>query len=79
MNRTLAKILYFASLVIGLLLMALFLTWGMKFWAYVCIGLTFAGMIYASYLLRCPGCGRWASKRSIFAKYCPSCGTLLDD
>ena len=32
-----------------------------------------------SYMLRCPGCGRWADKHNMFAKYCPTCGTPLDD
>ena len=79
MSRALWKLLYFVCLFVGLIIMAVFLSKQMKVVAYMIMAITLAGMIFCSYMLRCPGCGRWAGKRNMFAKYCPTCGTALDD
>ena len=78
MSRLGARILYFVSLIGGLLLMALFMSLRMKFLAYIALAATFVGMIISLRFLRCPNCGWTPGKHGLSAKYCPRCGEILD-
>ena len=78
MSRTGARILYFVSLIGGLLLMALFMSLQMKFLAYIALAATFVGMFISLRSMRCPSCGWMPGKHGLFAQYCPRCGEMLD-
>ena len=36
-------------------------------------------IIVCEFSLRCPNCGRWPRRGSLWAKYCPRCGQNLDE
>lgn len=74
MKRTFARILYFASLMIGLLMALIFVSTDHNKLAFIPLIATVGGMILSFYLLRCPYCGRWPTKRSFFSNLCTHCG-----
>lgn len=44
------------------------------------VTVVYIGIITAChFFLRCPNCGRWPSRGSFWAKYCPRCGHELDE
>lgn len=79
MSRMAARIVYFACLFVGMMALVLYIGIQKLFLGYIAIIAILGGTILSYYLLRCPGCGRWANRRSFFLKYCPHCGKKLED
>ena len=79
MKRKTLKIIFFIILVVGLLLVSLFASMQMEDLSYLTMAATFGGMIVCMFFLRCPHCGAWPRKGTMFTSYCPCCGENLDD
>ena len=79
MNRTLAKILYVATMIVGIVIIATLADYGRQMASILTACVTLAVITYLSFHLRCPHCGAWPRKGSFFHHYCPRCGGDLDD
>ncbi len=77
MSRGLAKLLQFVNVAALFFLLLILRTHptAMYIAALICIGIS----IWLNYCLRCPHCGAWPRKGSLFHEYCPRCGKHLGD
>ena len=77
MSRSTVKLLYIVDIVA---MMILFYIFRMNMVAlYAVAGVAIAIGIFLSYKLRCPHCGAWPRKGSLFHEYCSKCGKPLED
>lgn len=77
MSRSTAKILQLVNLVGMVVLMLLFRESQGIMYLIVLVALGIS--LWLSYCLRCPHCGAWPRKNSLFDEYCPRCGEHLGD
>ena len=77
MSRTILKALYIADIAA---MFILFFIFRMNMVAlYVVTGVCLAVGLFLTYKLRCPHCGAWPRKGSLFHEYCSKCGQPLDE
>lgn len=79
MKRSVAKIAYILSIVVGMLLMMVCAIAKLDILVFLCAVVTVVANAAYCYFLRCPECGRWPRKGTIFTTYCPHCGEPLND
>ena len=77
MSRTILKALYIVDLIAMFILFCVFRTNLVAL--YTVAGVAIALGLFLSYKLRCPHCGAWPRKGSLFHEYCPKCGQPLDE
>ena len=77
MSRSTVKLLYIADLVAMLILF--FVCRYNLVALYSVAGVAIAFALFLSYKLRCPHCGAWPRKGSLFHEFCPKCGKRLED
>lgn len=77
MSRGLAKLLQIVNMIAMVVLMLIFMD--IPAVAYIIAFLCVIIAIFLSYCLRCPHCGAWPRKGSLFHEYCPRCGKHLGD
>ena len=77
MSRTMLKALYIVDLIAMFILFCVFRTNLVAL--YTVAGVAIALGLFLSYKLRCPHCGAWPRKGSLFHEYCPKCGQPLDE
>ena len=77
MNRSSVKALYIVDLIAMIILFYVFRTSLVAI--YIVAGVAIALGLFLSYKLRCPHCGAWPRKGSLFHEYCPKCGQPLDE
>lgn len=78
MDRSLAKILMFLSVIVLAFAAGAFAIAQNKIACIISFVVWAICYVVLSYFARCPNCGRWPGKHDFFAHYCPRCGEPLD-
>lgn len=78
MNRSLAKLLFFVFLIVGIVLVCIFSAQQFEIAAYLATIATLIAIYVCQYFLRCPKCGKWPDRDFLFAQYCSRCGEPLE-
>lgn len=78
MDRSLAKILMFLSIIVLAFAAGAFAIAQNKIACIISFVVWAICYVVLSYFARCPHCGRWPGRHDLFAHYCPRCGEPLD-
>ena len=77
MNRSTVQFLYIVDIVAMMILF--FVVRNNPVALYAVAGVAIAFALFLSYKLRCPHCGAWPRRGSLFHEFCPKCGKKLEE
>ena len=79
MCRFMAQILSVISVIVLFVLVLIFAANDNQTAMYISMAVWFVIYLVLGHFQRCPHCGAWPRKGSLFNQYCPQCGGTLND